>query len=58
MILGFIGTLDWIRESKIWGKKAIISASFESNIGLEILENLAFLTGQVPGLGTKRFLSS
>jgi O-succinylbenzoate synthase len=56
MLLGFLGTLDWIQEARSLGKKAIISSTFESMVGLKILANLSLLTEQIPGLGTDRWL--
>jgi O-succinylbenzoate synthase len=52
---GIIITLDWIAEARSQGKKAIISSSFESPLGLKTLANLACLTGQTAGLGTERW---
>ncbi|MBF0490985.1 MAG: o-succinylbenzoate synthase [Candidatus Omnitrophica bacterium] len=58
MILGgIIPTLDWIEEARSTGRKAVISSSFESSVGLKVLANLSLLTGQVAGLGTSRWLS-
>ena len=53
---GLIATLDWINEAKSLGKKAVISSSFESEVGLKILVQLACLTDTVAGLGTERWL--
>lgn len=55
MILGLIPTLDWMEESKISKRKAIISSTFESPVGFKILANLACLSGQIAGLGTERW---
>jgi O-succinylbenzoate synthase len=58
MILGgMVTVLDWIEEAKSSGKKAVISSSFETSVGIKVLANLALLTGQVAGLGTGRWLS-
>ena len=58
MTLGFLETLDWIEEARELGKKAIISSSFESAVGLKILAHLAIMTQQTPGLGTDRWLKT
>ncbi len=58
MILGgIVPTLEWIEEAKSLGKKSIISSTFESSVGLKILANLSLLTGEIPGLGTDRWLN-
>ena len=54
MVLGgIVIALDWIEEARRWGKKAVISSSFESPVGLTVLNALACLTGQTAGLGTQ-----
>ena len=58
MLLSFLGTLLWIQEARSLGKKAIISSSFESAVGIKILANLAIVTEQIPGLGTARWLNT
>lgn len=59
MILGgIVPVLDWIEEARSSGRKAIISACFESPVGIKILANLSLLTGHLPGLGTSRWLAS
>lgn len=57
MLGGMVTVLDWIEEARSAGKKAVISSSFETQVGLKVLANLALLTGQVAGLGTTRWLS-
>ena len=55
MILGLIPTLDWIQESRISNRKAIISSVYESPVGFKVLTDLACLTDQVAGLDTQRW---
>ncbi len=57
-ILGLVKSLEWIREARAQGKKAIISSAFESPVGLKVLANLACLTGQTAGLGTERWFKN
>ena len=54
-VLGLTASLAWIEEARRQGKKAIISSSFESPVGLKVLANLACLTSQTAGLGTERW---
>jgi o-succinylbenzoate synthase len=57
MVLGgVVVALDWVEEARKTGKKAIISAAFESSVGLNMLKALACLTGQTSGLGTEQWL--
>ncbi len=53
---GIIPCLEWMEYARHHGKKVIISAAFESPVGLKVLANLACMTGQTAGLGTERWL--
>ncbi len=53
---GVIAALNWIEEARRLGKKAIISSSFETKVGNQMLSVLAGLSGQTSGLGTQRWL--
>ncbi len=53
---GIILCLDWMKNARCSGKKAIISSAFESSVGSKVLANLACLTGTTAGLGTERWL--
>jgi o-succinylbenzoate synthase len=57
-ILGFVPCLDWIQEANMLHRKAIISAAFESPVGLKVLANMACLSGQIAGLGTDRWFQN
>ena len=49
---GVVKTLDCIKQLRSLGISCVISAAFESGVGLNVLANLSLLTLQVPGLGT------
>jgi len=52
---GVIASLDWIEEARQNGRKAIVSSTFESPIGFEMVKAIASLSNEVAGLGTQRF---
>ena len=54
---GIIVTLGWIEKARQLNKKAVISAAFESPVGINTLKHLACLTGQPAGLGTSRWVT-
>lgn len=57
-LLGLTATLDWIEEARLLGRKALISAAFESPVALKVLANLACLSPEPAGLGTERWLQT
>ncbi len=58
MILGLMPCMDWIEEARLFKRKAVISSSFESPVGLKVLANLACLSGHIAGLGTERWFKN
>ncbi len=58
MLLGLIKSMDWIEKARSLQRKAIISSVYESPVGFKMLAHLACLSGQIAGLGTRRYFKS